>query len=125
MAPKKPIVAPRRPPSLTSAPTPEQLAEQERRERAFVEGADVSQVSAGRLADVSEVSAERPRQRAPAGTKAVFERLRGAPRRRANLYFPLDVWEALEAHCRREDVELSAFVTEATRRALRAKGGPR
>lgn len=117
MAPRKPTVAPRRPPSLTSAPTPEQLAEQERREQRFIAGGaapGVSQTPTGHSAGVSQT----PKPRAAAGSAVLFERKRGPAKRRCNVYFREAVFARLEEYCARTGDELSRFIDAAVEDAL-------
>lgn len=97
------VVAPRRPPT---APDVNDAAAE-----AFIRGAP--RVSAEHLAGVSETPAKHPKARAAAGTAVIFERKRGGPKRRMNVYFTPGTFAALEAHCHASGEDLSRFIDAA------------
>lgn len=106
--PRKPLVAPRRPPAASPAPPVDAAAE------AFIRG------GAGHLVGVSETPAAPPRARAPAGSATMFERKRGGPKRRMNVYFRPETFEALSAHCAATGDDLSRVIDEAVGHHLAA-----
>lgn len=142
MAPRKPPpVAPRLPPAAAPAtprePPPE-VAD------AWIHGAarGVPQVSPGHPADtppggyledlplrgqtharhpagVSEVSGGHPKPRAPAGSAVLFERKRGQPKRRMNVYFQTSTFDALQEYCARRGEDLSVVIDRAVAELLK------
>lgn len=118
MTKRQVIVTPRRPPSLAVPPSREEVERME----AFERGA---KVSAERPAGVSQTPAGHPKPRAAAGSAVLFERKRGGPKRRMNVYFDPEVFALLEEYCRAEDEDLSRFINAAVAKALGAKGGRR
>jgi hypothetical protein len=90
---------------------------------AFERGA--AQVSERHPAGVSQTPAGHPKPRAAAGSAVLFERKRGGPKRRMNVYFDPEVFALLEEYCRAEDEDLSRFINAAVAKALGAKGGRR
>lgn len=100
MAKQKPKISPRKPPPAK----PEDVA-------AFIEGKETKTSRGLNL------------QKSRSQNVYLPERKRGwlvgqAPRR-CTFYLPQDLFEKLKRHCFDEDVELSAFVSEAVRRALK------
>ncbi len=74
--------------------------------------------SPGHPAGVSQVSARHPKPRAPAGSAVLFERKRGGPKRRMNVYFTPGVFDALREYCAREDEDLSDVIDRAVAELL-------
>lgn len=115
MTKRQVIVTPRRPPSLAVPPSREEVERME----AFERGAKVSE---RHPAGVSETPARHPKPRAAAGSAVLFERKRGGPKRRCNVYFTPETFAALEEHCRAEDEDLSRVIDVAVREHLARKG---
>lgn len=89
------------------------------RDQAFWErtlGGDAG--SPGHLAGVSQVSARHPKPRAPAGSAVLFERKRGRPKRRMNVYFRTETFDALREYCAREEEDLSGVIDRAVAELL-------
>lgn len=103
--PRKPVVAPRRPPA--TSPVSPVGAEVE----AFIRGD--APVATEHPAGVSETPARHPKARAASGTAVLFERQRGPAKRRMNVYFRQETFAALEAHCRVTGEDLSRFIDAA------------
>lgn len=108
------IVTPRRPPSLAVPPSREEVERME----AFERGA---KVSAEHPVGVSQTPDRHPKPRAAAGSAVLFERKRGGPKRRMNVYFTPEVHRRLEEYCARTGDEMSRFIDTAVEHALDIK----
>lgn len=71
------------------------------------------------------MSGRHPKPRAPAGSAALFERKRGGPKRRMNVYFRPETFEALQEFCEREDEDLSVVIDRAVQEYLQGVARPR